>query len=279
MPDLRVTAPMLAATALAVALAAAPPPGALRHDVERAAFLELGRAPQLRPVGAMSLVGDDQAARSSAVLIAPEWALTAAHTVDRPQRLERTRLAFGADTVRVAEVILHPAYVATSATTVDLALVRLDRPVRSVPPATLYRGAGEARQRIVIAGFGFALPGNTLAGDQTPPGTRHAGANVVDSVTAVQLLLDFDGPTLPALNRMGAAAADSLEYIPMGGDSGGGAFVREPDGWRLVGINGNVDVDFERVNAVGWYGTVVRLARVATSAAWIDSVTGGATVR
>ena len=95
--------------------------------------------------------------------------------------------------------------------------------------------------------------------------------NVIDSVTPAQLLMDFDGPETPEFNATGSAAPDSLEYLPSGGDSGGGVFLAIEGGLQLVAINGTLEIDVERLMSHGWYGTLLRLNRVSTATAWIDS--------
>lgn len=264
-------------TLLTVSATPVPPtPGGWRHDRPREAFAEVGLRPEFASVA--RLVRDGSTRRGgSGVLVAPSWVLTAAHVVDTWRPGDDYVWEWQGASAPVADVVIHPAYpAATLDERVDLALVRLEHPVSSPAPAALHVEGTEQGRRMVLIGFGTTQPANSLGGngDQMPPGEKYGGFNVADSVGALHLFFDMDAPTMPELNALGAAEPDSLEYIPLGGDSGGGVFSRVDGTWELVAINGTVTFDLSHVDRYGWYGVVGRLNRVAPQVAWIRSVLG-----
>ena len=245
--------------------------GGWRHDRDRSLFREVGHRAEFSSVGLLRRNGSSESG-GSGVLIRPSWVLTAAHVVDGWSPAEDYSFVWDDEIVPVAEVILHPGHaIRPTDDRVDLALVRLARSVRGVSPAEILESGQELGARVAMIGHGFAQPGNTLGANQTPPGEKYGGFNIVDSVTATQLLADFDSPVAPELNALGDAQPDSLEYIPLGGDSGGGVFVRVGDEWQLAGINGWVRFSLDHVDRHGWYGLVIHLNRVAPQLAWIEA--------
>lgn len=112
------------------------------------------------------------------VLIAPQWVLTAAHTIPRDHKF--SQMVVNGIPRDVERVVVHPGYsepphelihqaLATGeamllvhlAASDDIALVRLSQPVTDVAPAVIYRGSEEAGQVVKLVGKGATGSGAT----------------------------------------------------------------------------------------------------------------------
>lgn len=215
--------------------------GSVRHDRPAAKYRELGQASAFRSVGEVTrppAPGSNWSAGGSAVLIAPQWVLTAGH-VAAYTYWEKHRYRFGGEQYRVVRRVVYPApsvkpagldaRLACMAAGADLALVKLDRPVQNVRPAVRYRGNDEVGRTMTKVGYGCI--GDGLAGMTVPPTQeRRGGNNVIDAaggklgeltVSERVLLCDFDHPDDRTLSRLGAPTPLELEMGPAVGDSGG----------------------------------------------------------
>jgi DNA-binding beta-propeller fold protein YncE len=187
-------------------------------------------------------------------LIAPRWAVTAAHVAAslRPG----SAVTFGDRTYTVARVIVHPEGVAKAGVPpeVDLALIELAEPVQDVAPLPLYRGQAEQGATMTIVGYGdFGTPAGPLS---RADGRRRAVTNVVHDAGPRRLFLRFDQPPsgLP------------LEGVGGPGDSGGPVLIDVGGAWHLAGVS-SASMD----GRPGQYGVVDVYTRVGAYAAWIDA--------
>jgi len=193
-----------------------------------------------------------------AILIARDWALTAAHVAEPLTSANRIR--WGDRDYAIKRVVLHPQGASDPARPrqppeVDLALIQLAEPVDGVFPLMPNRATDELDQNLVIAGYGdFGPAGAPL----TPAdGRLRAVENTVTDAGPLRLFLHFDvAPFSLPLEGIGAA-----------GDSGGPAFSRAR-GWSLFGVSSGAD------GPPGQYGTVDVYARVSSHIGWIESVAG-----
>jgi hypothetical protein len=200
----------------------------------------------------------------------------------------------------VSKVILHPGWVARLSQLggqgdgdmlgVDLAIVLLKEEVVGVYPAKLpLEGIEPLGAKVVLSGFGNLVDGrNGSLG--TGNKRRVGGVNILDRVvvqvedTSIPseylgglLAIDFDSPQLNA-NRLGSGEP-ALDYIPFGssdampveleastavGDSGGPAFMKIGDAWRIVG-----SVSYGSSDST--YGDVTVYTRIANHKSWVES--------
>ncbi|MBU1309464.1 MAG: trypsin-like serine protease [Gammaproteobacteria bacterium] len=190
-------------------------------------------------------------------LIAPDWVLTAAHTVfclnpGQP-------IAVGDELVEVQARYSYPSYQLGKQN--DLALIKLAKPVQSVEPAKLYRQQDEREQVLWFigsGGTGTGLTGETI-GYKDNNGVLRKAQNKVTAVTASDLRFVFE-PGEKALE---------LEGVSGNGDSGGPAYIKKDDGYYLLGVSSRVDSWFKDV---GEYGVKELYTRVSSHANWIDQV-------
>ncbi len=186
-------------------------------------------------------------------LIAPNWALTAAHVAATVK--VGGRVQFGDDIYTVKSIIIHPDGIAPAGRPpeVDLALLELDDVVRGVIPADLYRGKSEIGKRMVLVGYGdFGQPGSKLT---HADGKRRAVSNLVDDAGPKRIFMKFDAPP----------AGTEFEGVGGPGDSGGPAFLDEA-GKRFVAGVSSASMD----GKPGQYGVTDVYTRVSSYAQWID---------
>ncbi|NRQ44397.1 trypsin-like serine protease [Rheinheimera sp. YQF-2] len=190
-------------------------------------------------------------------LIAPDWVLTAAHTVFclNPGQT----IAVGDELVEVRARYSYPSYQLGEQN--DLALIQLAKPVLSVAPAKLYRQQDERDQMLWFigsGGTGTGLTGETI-GYKENNGVLRKAQNKVIAVTKSDLRFVFES------GQHGL----ELEGVSGNGDSGGPAYLKQEDGYYLLGVSSRVDSWFKDV---GEYGVKELYTRVSSHANWIDQV-------
>ncbi|WP_166838242.1 S1 family peptidase [Rheinheimera pleomorphica] len=190
-------------------------------------------------------------------LIAPQWVLTAAHTVFclNPGQT----ISVGDELVQVQARYSYPSYQLGEQN--DLALIQLTKPVLSVEPAKLYRQQDERDQVLWFigsGGTGTGLTGETI-GYKENNGVLRKAQNKVTAVTQSDLRFVFE----QGQNGL------ELEGVSGNGDSGGPAYLKKDDGYYLLGVSSRVDSWFKDV---GEYGVKELYTRVSSHANWIDQV-------
>ena len=199
---------------------------------------------------------------------------------------------------QVDEIIIHPAWSARQTTSntlgdgdelgLDLAIVQLNRSVAGVYPARLPSTSDDPLgERTVLAGFGTLVEGNS--GNQDGSNDRRVGGeNTIDrSVAQVfksgvpesqrggVLGIDFDSPQQShnslsgtSIDLLGSGTSQasplSLEASTAVGDSGGPAFCRTNDFWRVHGVVSYGTNDSS-------YGDVTVYTRLASHYDWLSS--------
>jgi hypothetical protein len=190
-------------------------------------------------------------------LIAPQWVLTAAHTVfclNEGQYIE-----VGDEFVQVEARYSYPTYELGEKN--DLALIKLKTPVTSVSPAKLYRDSDERNKTVWFigsGGTGTGLTGETVGYKENNRTLRKA-QNKINKVTKSDLRFIFD---------KGEKGVE-LEGVSGNGDSGGPAFIFQDDEFYLLGVSSRADSWFKDV---GEYGVKELYTRVSVHADWVDSV-------
>ena len=195
------------------------------------------------------------------VLVAPRWALTAAHTVEEQRAFVDYHVYFGDVRYEVVKIVVHPARERGAVdSSADLALVELDRPVRGVAPVALYPDHDEADQIGTLVGWGGTGTGST--GETGAKVTRaRAATNRIEAALQDSLITIFDRPP----------AATPLEGVGGRGDSGAPLYLERGGRVFVAGI-GSFSTGDEKLGTLGKYGVVDAFARVSTRRAWIEEV-------
>lgn len=187
-------------------------------------------------------------------LIAPDWVLTAAHTVFCLNPGQTIQV--GQELVKVKARFSYPSYQLGGAH--DLALIQLASPIHSVAPARLYQQQDEKQQSVWFigsGGTGNGLTGETVGYGQNQ-GVLRKAQNKIVGVTDSDLRFVFE------------SGKDALEFegVSGNGDSGGPAFIIKDGHYYLLGVSSRVDSWFKDV---GEYGVKELYTRVSTHADWI----------
>lgn len=201
-----------------------------------------------------------------ATLISEIWAITAGHCSEQTplrETLGQGReypLTIAGQAYRVTRLVLHPDFRhPQQRQAVDLALIRLDRPVEGVPPIALYQTPDEKDQILSLIGWGYT--GEGVHGRASNDGKlRRAENSVMFAGKWLEFLFDdprtLDSPALP------------LEGVPGLGDSGGPALLDGPEGLVLVGVALG-EIDNPTALEQGRYGAVSLYERVSSHYQWI----------
>jgi hypothetical protein len=254
--------------------------GTIRDDRSDSLYLDLGALPQYASVG--QFIGNGGGFAASGVLIAPNWALTAAHVVVAASSLDFDLDGPGGtfSAYTATSWIAHPNWNGDLFNGYDIGLVEFSDDIAAltgITPAKRYRGRRELGQIGTSVGFGWT--GTGLTGATIFDGQKRAGNNVIDTLWPTTgrpriLLSDFDNPLNPDDNWSGSATPLELEYMVSFGDSGGGLFVTNGRGNDvLAGLHSFMAWIDEAGDSD--YGDISGHTRVSAFNDWIDSIIGG----
>lgn len=198
-----------------------------------------------------------------ATLIAPGYALTAAHCTDVKKLRAAVEDGSGYP-VRIAGqagavigVLLPPAR--TDGSRPDVAILRLRAPIAGIAPITPHVGGDEVGRVVLMPGWGGTGTGKT--GARPSDGLFRIAENRVDRAENGRLYWRFDDPA--------GGHALTLEGISGPGDSGGPALMQTASGWAIVGVS---SAQRNGDGPEGVYGVEEVFVRVSDLAAWIDRV-------
>lgn len=213
------------------------------------------------------------------VLIAPDWVVTAAHTIQGEVRA----VTIAGQERAVARVVVHPGYRAMPQDMIDralasqdgteamafltanhdIALLRLRAPVSDVRPIPIYTGGKEMGRVVELVGKGATGTGLTGVAPESPQrGTLRRGYNRIDRVEDRWISVTFDR----------GRKAHRLEAMSGSGDSGGPLLLRQGGRMMLAGLtswqNGNPDLG----QPPSRYGQGTVAVRLSHYAGWIAEV-------
>ncbi|WP_339856906.1 trypsin-like serine protease [Pseudohongiella acticola] len=208
-----------------------------------------------------------------ATLVAPQWALTAAHCVSETpmQAALADNDVYAVEVDRqvhdIDSVFLHPGWSGDMSGRLhsrqfDLALLHLSTPSTASVLAP-YRGNSESAQAMTFLGWGYTGIGTT--GTSVADGRLRFAQNTVMQADD-RLRFEFNDPR----NRDGRAL--EFEGIPGLDDSGGPALILEDGELQLAGIAIGELARTADGTGAGRYGAIVVYERVSRHLEWIESV-------
>lgn len=158
----------------------------------------------------------------SAVVIAPNWIITAAHVVEG---CHSWTVSIGDEKYNVDKIIIHKEYDTNVFGYNDIALGHLEKTIELDYYPAMYDTDDEVGKLCSISGWGFT--GTFHTGVSKHDGKRRGGSNFVDKIERGVLVCS------PSKNHQ---KKTELEFLICSGDSGGGLFI----GNKLAGINSSV---------------------------------------
>ncbi len=255
---------------LALLLAGTSPPSVtgatIRDDTPDSNYRTLGSAPEYASVGR---IVNSWGYNGSATLIAPDWILTAAHSLVAADSVTFTINGTGYTS---SDLFLHPGWQnGNPLGGYDFGLVHLSTPVPGITPSVPYTGSAEIGQVGTFVGYG--LTGTGITGYRTLDNQKRAFQNRIDGDLGNPSLVlgaDFDNPRNPADSAFGLSDPLALEGAVAPGDSGGGMFITIGSQVFLTGVISFVADNDGRSNSD--YGDISGFGRVSTAYPWIATV-------
>jgi len=187
----------------------------------------------------------------SAVIIRPNWVLTAAHVVEGAT--VHAVIKDNDDVYVLNDVIVPKEFNGDNIGFYDLALCYSPKDFKLDFYPALYKKQDELGKAITIAGYG--LTGTFHTGCTLSDGKKRAGHNAVEGTERGVLVCK---PTT-------GAGRFPLEFMISPGDSGGGMFI----GNELAGINSFLMAVDKKPD--GTYGDESAFTRVSLYANWVES--------
>jgi len=202
-----------------------------------------------------------------ATLVAPAWAITAAHCAEETTLLQTlesgasfpVKVAGGEH--RIDLLVRHPDYQPGSASEVDLALLRFAAPLDLPRPIPLHEEQNEAGRIVTLLGWGFF--GIGTVGRQYDDGRLRMAQNRIENAGR-RLQVRFEDPRNPQEEAL------DLEGMPGLGDSGGPALLSGEQGRSLAGVAvGEImGAEFSE-ETQGRYGSIAVYERISGHLDWI----------
>jgi len=189
---------------------------------------------------------------ASAVVIKPNWVLTAAHVV---KRAKDVKIRVAERKYEISRIIVNENFDENDVGLHDIALGYCEESINISFYPKMYDKNDEVGKVVCMGGWG--VTGNFSTDHRKSDGIRRAGSNIVDRTERNCLICSASG-----------GKKTELEFMIASGDSGGGLFL---DG-KLAGINSFVSADDGKANSS--YGDECGHTRISLYREWIEKNTG-----
>lgn len=232
----------------------------IRHDVPDESYRK-NPGPYAAVFGLYTKAG---APECLATLIAPRWAITAAHCTDDRALLDemkkaapRYRVTLGGKDRHLDRVVRYEP--SGDGVARDVALVHFAEAVTDVSPLPLYDADDEEGRVVLIPGWGG--PGDGVKGLGKWDGVFRVAENRVDVARDGRLVWIFDDPRSLRRNAL------RREGVSGPGDSGGPALIPTTDGLMVAGVS---SAQRTMGRAEGLYGAEEIFVRIYDLRTWIS---------
>lgn len=194
---------------------------------------------------------ENQKAHGSAVVIDPDWILTAAHIV---KNSSNTKIVLDdKKEIIIDEIFIPDEYDEKKVGLCDIALCKLHESINLDFYPELYEKEDEVGKICSISGFG--VTGMFSSNERTDDGIRRAGSNRIENIDRHLLVCN-----------PGIQGKTELEFLISHGDSGGGLFIDK----KLAGVNSCVMAADKNPNSS--YGDECGHTRVSIYKNWIKNI-------
>lgn len=223
----------------------------IRHDVEDKHYR--AEVKDFPPLATLYTVG------AHGTLIAPQWVLTAGHTIFCAD--PGARIKIGNQWAEIDSRYTHAKFRKRwwNGDKHDISLLKLKSPVQGIKPAKLYSHTDELNQQVWFIGEGGTGNGNSGQTKTYRDGklALRKAQNAVSSVSDGDIMFTFEKGN----------AGLPLEGVSGNGDSGGPAFKIIDGDYYLLGVSSRVGGGSE-----GKYGVKEIYSRVSYYRQWINQV-------
>lgn len=186
----------------------------------------------------------------SAVVISPNWIITAAHVVNNHQS---SRIVVNnKTTIDLDKIIIHEDFYNKKFGAADIALGRSKTKIEMESYPELYNTDDEIHKEVSIVGYGFTARIADRIKEYRFDKEKRGGTNIIEDV--------YDNLLICKLSKKDKT---NLEFLICSGDSGGGLFIDN----KLAGVNSCVLTEDEKPDS--GYGDESGHTRISVFHQWI----------
>ena len=185
---------------------------------------------------------------ASAVVIKPQWILTAAHIVEESSD---HHVLFNSKQIKIDKIIKPDGFNMGNDAEKDIVICHLEIPIHLDFYPELYGRSDEIGKTVGLSGYGNT--GTFSTGAVKADGIKRGGSNTIDRIEKDLLVCSvLNGPIT------------KMEFLIAHGDSGGGLFIEQ----KLAGIHSMI-WSYSKIKPMATYSTYSGHTRISVYKDWI----------